>query len=537
MTLITPGRNELIIENRAPTLRFIRFLEELTREVIGRNVWTGAWVPGRFYNINEEVTNAGALWIANQPTADEPRLTVSEAPDFTLGDTQPFVIQNNASVIESGPLYDFTETVVATEVRVWVGTVTATTTFRLYMVDNTNPLVPVVDVRDLLNPVSNNWTIVSLGNKVIAAGSQFLIFLQTINSSADTTFNFDWGFDGSSQNSAPANTRWNKNNQSSIIRIDNDDNTNTDRSAQLATVIAGSNIRITLNSDPSVFELYLVNDTEGQIGFFQYVVSLLDSSGDISTGDITDILFTVPIPVSAEYAIDTAWMWSTESPPWANISGRLAFDAVLQGGNDEFAFGTDLKATEVFKPDGWDLKASTGASIGVEENQSIRTFFASADSLDLDPTDITYSDFTTQAPASDGIGNQIQIKFGPAMNEMAADGTWTAPAQPRFEQYQFTLTFAPTRTNNGGIAELWVYATKNGVQAGVSVSYQIDRSGDRRAFTITLVENLAAGDEFRLFLYRDTAGFNDGQLTPVVNNDGLNDAPSALLQATRLVSI
>lgn len=534
MTLITPSRNELIIENRAPTLRFIRFLEELTREVIGRNVWTGPWIPGRFYNENEEVTNAGALWIANQPTADEPRLTVSEAPDFTLGNNQPFAIQNNASVIESGQRYDFTETVVATEIRVWVGTVTATNTFRLYIVDNTNPLVPKVDIRELLNPISNDWTIVSLGNKIIAAGSRFLLFLQTIDSSADTTFNFDWGFDGSSQSGAPADTRWNKNNQSSIVRVDNDDNTSTDRSAQLATVIAGSNIRITLNSDPTVFELYLVNDTQTEIGFFEYDVSFLSGNGSFSTGDITDILFTIPIPTSAEYAIDTAWVWSNELPSWADINGLLAFDAVSQSGQEEFAFGVDIKATEVNKPDGWDLKAATGASLGIEENQSVRTFFTSADTLTFDPS---YADFTSQVPTSDGIGNQIQITFGPTLNEMAADGTWTAPGQPRFEQYQFTLTVAPTRTTAGGVAELWVYATKNGDQVGPSSSIQLNDKDGRRSFTITLVENLEAGDEFRIFFYRDVGGFNDGQLTPVTNNDGLADSPSAFLQVTRLVSL
>lgn len=534
MTLITPGRNELIIENRAPTLRFIRFLEELTREVTGRNVWTGRWIPGRFYDPFEEVTNAGGLWIANQPTADEPRLTVSEAPDWTLGDAQPFAINNNTSVIESGQAYDITEDIVATEARVWVGTVTSTMTFRLYVIDNTNPLVPVVDVRELQGLISNNWTIVALGSRVFPAGSQIVAFLQAVNSASDTTFNYDWGFDGASQSPPPANTRWSKNNQSSTVWIDDQDNTNTDRSAQLGTVTVGSNIRITSNADPTIFELYLVNDVIDDAGFFEYSVSLLSSEGSISTGDITDILFTIPIPTPTEYAIDTDWTWSTSSPSWADVNGILAFDGVDQGAQDEFAFGVDIKATEAFKPDGWDLKAASDISLGVEENQAIRTFLASASGIDFDPS---YADFTAQVPASDGIGNQIQVTFGPALNDMAADGTWTAPEFPRFEQYQFTLTVAPTRTTAGGVAELWIYATKNGAQVGTSSSMKLKDKDGRRSFTITLVENLAANDEFKIFFYRDVGGFNDGQLTPVVNSDGLTDAPSAYLQVTRLVSV
>lgn len=534
MTLIAPNRNDLIIEKRVPTLRFIRFLEELTREIIGRNAWTGAWVPGQFYNINEEVTNAGALWIANQPTADEPRLTISEPPDFTLSDTQPFTINTASSVIESGQRYDFTDSVVATEARVWVGTVTPSTVFRLYIVDNTNPANPIIDIRELLNPIENNWTLVQLGNLIINEGSQFLIFLQTINSSSDTVFSYGWGFDGVSQSSPPADTRWNKNNQSSVVRVDNDDATSTDRSAQLAAVIPGSTIHITKNSDPTVFELYLVNDSTAGAGFFEYGTTLQSSNGTISTSDITELLFTIPIPASAEYAIDTAWTWSTNLPEWADINGILAFDGVGQAGQDEFAFGVDISATPVYKPDGWDLKATTGASLGIEENQVVNTFFSAAS--DVDVSSDTYADFTAQVPVADGIANEIQVKFGPALNEMAADGTWTAPEFPRFEQYQFTFTLAPTRTVSGNIAKLWIYATKNGTQLSASAAVHVGSKNDRRSFIITLVENMEHGDELKIFFYRDTSGFDDGQLTPVINNDGLSDAPSAFMQVTKLVS-
>ena len=130
--------------------------------------------------------------------------------------------------------------------------------YRVIVVNLSNPSDPAFDF--IADPVlnDNDWTIVFGVPTLVLAGDRIGIFLDALNSSANTIKTGDWRYDGRDNNVPPLSEGWNSSNNRTVVRIDKDDLTSTDRTTDLDAIITDSVLRFEDKVTPALFEEYLV---------------------------------------------------------------------------------------------------------------------------------------------------------------------------------------------------------------------------------------------------------------------------------------
>lgn len=359
------GGSDLVLHNNLTGATGQKTHSEIDNELNEKTRWLNTWYQ-KEYQKNDMVRDGDWTMIANKVTSERPAPQVYGDPVYGLPETPSWVTQSSTSVVYSGHVLTFARGGWLKEIRVAVPEVSSNIKYRILVIDETDPANLITRV--ITNPTfeENSWTTAVLGSAIIKSGTILRVLVDSLNSSGDTLLTGSWAYDGTSNNSAPATYRWNTNNFQSILRIDKTDLDSTDRSSDLLSATIDSTIRLASNATPSTYEEYLVIAPPTDQGtHIEYEVSLTSTSGTLSTADVCNLDFTIPIPQPTGY-LEIDDYWTLNTPDYLSSAvGFVWFDGVPQAGNDSNAYAIDLKWQDATVSEDWDLVAlSEGTSSG-----------------------------------------------------------------------------------------------------------------------------------------------------------------------------
>lgn len=331
-------------------------------------VWRGYYSEGTQYNKGDQTMDDGWLGIATAETIDTPQPQPLGAAFYLMNDAV-FLTQQNTSIVYSGQIYDFVESGWITKVRVFAPEVIAGAKYRVIVVNLEDPTNPMFDF--IADPIlnDNDWTIVFGNSSVILSGDRVGIFLDALNSSANTIKTGDWRYDGRDNNVPPLSEGWNSSNNRTIVRIDKDDLTSTDRTADLDSIITDSVLRFEDKVTPAIFEEYLVvGEHIDFVDFFEYPVIQTDSGGTMVVGNTSELTATIPIPDTTKFVEDVDF-WLTNQPVYATVSGYLQFDDVTQIVPNN-GYGVDIEFQRAEMSPDWDIQSFSDELSPIGDNIS-----------------------------------------------------------------------------------------------------------------------------------------------------------------------
>jgi hypothetical protein len=325
----------------------------------GINVrWMGDWIQQQYYQ-GDQVFDEGWLTIANKDTQDRAAPQPTGVPQWLLPTNPAWTSQFYTGVVYSGIEILIPDGQISSvlELRVWVPDVSANAHYRVIVYDvNTGqttagpPFLGTV----LLNP---GWYPVLIQGSFLRGGENVGIVVESYNSAATTDFNFPWVYTGTSQTNAdPGSGNWNRDNQHTVIRLNNTDADAGDQSANLALVTPGTIIRAQVEGDPTNYWEYSVVTATNEVGWYSYSVTLVNSSGvGPAPLDRCDMQFQVPVHASTEYVqiVD-------EYLNDPIISGFIAFDDIGTLIVNDNAYGIDVQYQNYIASDDWDIQAYSG---------------------------------------------------------------------------------------------------------------------------------------------------------------------------------
>jgi hypothetical protein len=139
-------------------------------------------------------------------------------------------------------------------------------------------------------------------------------------------------------------------------------------------------------------------------------------------------------------------------------------------------------------------------------------------------------DFTVQSPV--GLDTPMQVKFGPAirtpLNPFHIDALGTLHSNAS-KTYNITIDVNMARSTNPGFSRLMVYAELNGVLIITPTIQTLSSLNDLITNKIIRPVNMIKGDQFKVYLVREGAGTNDGELRPTTTAAGVPNIPSAFI--------
>ena len=321
--------------------------------------WLDVWIEG-LYKKHDSVWDEGWQMIANRDTTERAGPIKLGAEAWIFPTTPAWITDSAIGNTFTGQFYTFTESGWISQIRVWAPEIVAGVTYRVVIIREPNALVPIVTVIDNVNLNANAWKVVTTGRGIVRVGSEALIYLDAINSAGDTIVSGEWSFAGTAAAQLPLSGEWNKNTGNTILRINILDLAPADRSAELATIIAGSTIFFEQISATSKFIEYRVNanpvlDADAWI----YDVTITNE-GDGGPDRDEPCTMTASIPISqATKFVKIDNYWPANSPSYANVDGFYRLDGVDQPNAQTTGYGVDIKFQRATISDHWDLQAKT----------------------------------------------------------------------------------------------------------------------------------------------------------------------------------
>lgn len=323
--------------------------------------WKGIW-DNTAHITNDVIRDGDWTMVANTDTTDRPAPQPNGDAKYTIDtDVPPWTSDTSISVVESGQLYEFSESGWIREIRIWVPEISNTTHYRIILKNETNPLISIYNIIE--NPIlfENQWSAVAIGNQLVKSGSKLRIILDAINSGADTNISGRWTYVGDST-SEPAIGGWNRD-KHDILKFNKTDLDSGDRSAELLSITPDSTIRCIQTSDPSKGWEYLVLESPIDQGtYVEYVVTRILNIGNIGNNEATTVDINIPIPQSTQYVTEADY-WTTHQPTFATVSGFLEYDGVATGVSSS-AYGVDLLFQSASISADWDVLAVSNLSGG-----------------------------------------------------------------------------------------------------------------------------------------------------------------------------
>lgn len=318
--------------------------------------WHGSFAPGVVYTKGSVVEDEGWLMIANRSTVDKAAPASDGTPEWSMDPVPAFNSPSDLSVVYSGHLYEFNTAGWVQGLRIWVPILSATTNYRIIVVNVTDPNSPLYTTIEepVLN--ANDWTIIAAFNRIVTAGDKLLVYIDALDSGSDTVVAGGWTYSGASQSNPPTTASWNHPTQHEFLRIDKTDLDSTDRTSELLGMIPNTDIVFSETADPNYSITYRVTGTPVDQGtYVQMEVVLTDTGpqGQPRSGSTTTMNATVPVAQATDY-VELPGLAPT--PTWATVTGYLAFDGVDQGGAAN-GYGVDLYFDEAVISDAWDFMA------------------------------------------------------------------------------------------------------------------------------------------------------------------------------------
>jgi hypothetical protein len=318
--------------------------------------WMGNWQQGIYYPKGSYVRSGTYTAIANKLTLDSPAPQNIGDPAYVLPD--PWVnasTASNVSVVSCNHAYLFNTTGYVQRLRIHVPAVGDDIKYRLVIVDVTIPGAPVTTTIENPNVEAGVWSVIALANSGVAPGSNVIISLESLNSSATTDIDGGWTYQGATQTGAPQPQNWTIDNQRTTFRIDKTDLDGTDRSTELENVLPESIISVVETATPGLNSQYIVTGVIDSGTYMDYAVILQNETGGGPTaGAVTTVEIDVPVPLATQYD-EEANALPGVAPTWAAIATSLEYDGQDAGAPDTTMYGIDIEFQEAVVSPDWDL--------------------------------------------------------------------------------------------------------------------------------------------------------------------------------------
>ena len=353
--------------------------------------WRSVWQPGQYYE-GDTVRDTPYTMIANKDTIDRAAPVPIGVPTYTLPTVPAWAQFQNASVVESGHQYIFSETIELRSIRVWVPEVTATTTYRVVLIANPNGANPLVStIEDPILNV-NDWTVLGVDSALLVAGTELLVYIQSVNSGATTEWAYNWEYGGQAQTLGPGVGLWNTDNQQGILRINWLDAEVVPANHQLELqVVTGTIFEISEIGTPSNYRHFRVEGVYTEFAdYTQYTVTTVDTGGiwPPPLNSPTQIRAIQPISDPTKF-VGIVDNWLGNQPVWGTIQSFLTYGGVIQPVSANNAYGVDIAIQRLDVSADWDVVAYGGAGggSGGSAGASSRSLFSGGG------IEITLSDF------------------------------------------------------------------------------------------------------------------------------------------------
>ena len=340
--------------------------------------WKGEWVNGNCYYPGDVVRDGDWLMVANTYTCEKPAPTAigpaAWAVEEAVGTTPPWVTAQYTGNVFTG--IDVTppagQLFQVQALRMWVQDNSPNANYRWILVDDADEIVGIgaTFTGDIL--AAPGWVdVVGFDPTYVQEGDDFKFILQQWNAASSTQFNHPWVNAGTSNTLPPALGDWNYRVQQDTVRINKTDDDGTDRSAELANVIAGSTIRFAEEADLTSYYEYEVVLSVELTTSYEFSVVLTDTGigGPPAVTARCQVYFTIPTPTPTTYVYITNG-WSADP----NLQGFIEFDTLMPdsiyrtkmvlAAINENIYGVDILAQPFSASDDWDIMATSADIAG-----------------------------------------------------------------------------------------------------------------------------------------------------------------------------
>lgn len=337
-------------------------------------LWEDQWASDATYAQSDTVRDGLWTMTANVNTSERPAPQSSLSPEPTLPSIPAWVDETNGSSIESGQRYTFSTSGIIEGFKVWVPD-TTDRAFSLLITDESaaSPIYTLMPLSDL---TSQAWNVIDFVALVPDDTSVWTAQLITYDSTIITpTVSAPWDVTSLAGGSATVAGTSVIGNAPAILSLSKTDNNAVSQAVALATLTAGSRIRLEADGDPSIFYDYLVLDVPVDGGsYFDFPVTLVGSDGS----DFTGLMDVVGTPSNSATVIAYSELedyWLAGEPAWATVEGLLSF-AGLPESVPNNAYGVDLVFTVGYVPVDWELVGYSGSLHSIDENSIVRSDLA-----------------------------------------------------------------------------------------------------------------------------------------------------------------
>ena len=314
----------------------------------------GEWNAGTSYTDQQMVTSGSLIAIANAANnnANPVPLPISDS-EFLLDDSPTFTSLTDSPYIYSGVRVEPASGIYElSQIRVWVPDVTADALYRIVMLDNTASTIEVLEgfTGDTVGVVG--WHTISKFKRLMGARS-YTFYLISSKKSGTSTVTGEWNRTAiSNTDVSPASGNVSNNGLQTKVRINDLDNTSTDRDSNfLSTVVPGSTLRIAGASDATRYYEYEVVKFTDNTGWYDFDVVLTSTgAGGAPPTSAVDITSTNRTAVAMDYVKITNFF------PEADIVYRGYLKIGI--GGDSFsrnAYNLDLKIQKYESSTAWDV--------------------------------------------------------------------------------------------------------------------------------------------------------------------------------------
>lgn len=215
-------------------------------------VWRGFWEEGR-YNANDLVVDNGWLAIALRSTVAPPEphpvgnvrniINVPGAPVFSSNS-----VSSGSLVV--GTRYEFAENIYIRDARFYVPASAAGIRVDAWIIldPDTDPSFKVLVSAHVIDSTdTGKWISVPVGLTFIQDSRKFDLIAAFTSVSGEVTFSYEWNYIRSNQNPNPGEIRHKGGSNSDTMLVHEQDESSTDRSADLDNIVPGSDIEMQSN--------------------------------------------------------------------------------------------------------------------------------------------------------------------------------------------------------------------------------------------------------------------------------------------------
>jgi len=313
------------------------------------------------YQKNEVVRDGDYTMIANKTTSDRAAPQKMGLPANLLPDAPTWATPSNSVHTYTGlkitpPADRFFQ---IASFRVWAPSTDPDYTYTVWGIDNSvTPALWEKLYTAVGDKLDLGWNSIPYNGDLFSEGSIFQGILETENSSANTTISGGWTH-SSTGNADPDSQAWNTSNNNTTLRIDKTDLDSTDRTTELLSINAGTNVTFVDAAESLRSVEYEVTEDPVDSGShisYSVTVASTGPNGAPLVGAVCQMTALVPIPGTTSYVTLTDGFLSFPSVQGA-ISLTGAFVDVTY---DNTAYGFDVELQDYTVSEDWDVVAISG---------------------------------------------------------------------------------------------------------------------------------------------------------------------------------